>query len=144
MASGTSNTGDRVPSKATGSFEVKVSPMTPYDTSPGSPLARFALDKQFAGDLAATSVGEMLASGTAAAGSGVYVAIERVTGTLGGRSGTFVMHHTGIMNRGVSSLSVTVAPDSGTEQLTGITGTMQIIVTDGKHSYELNYSLPDT
>jgi len=132
-----------VTQRATGSFEVKVSPLTPYDTSAGSPLARFALDKQFSGDLNATSIGEMLAAGTAAHGSGVYVAVERVTGTLGDRSGTFVFHHTGIMNRGVSSLSVTVAPDSGTDQLVGISGTMEIIIADGKHSYSFAYSLPD-
>ena len=135
--------GDLVTSHATGLFDVKVSPLTPYDTSAGSPLARFALDKQFSGDLAATSIGEMLAAGTAAHGSGVYVAIERVTGTLGERSGTFVFHHTGIMNRGVSSLNVTVAPDSGTDQLVGISGTMEIIIADGKHSYNFTYSLPD-
>lgn len=129
--------------QATGSFDVKVSPLTPYDTSVGSPLVRFGLDKQFSGDLTATSIGEMLATGVAANGSGVYVAVERVTGTLAGRSGTFVFHHTGIMNRGVPTLTVTVAPDSGTDQLTGISGSMEIIIAEGKHSYNFAYSLPD-
>jgi len=85
----------------------------------------------------------MLAAGTAAHGSGVYVAVERVTGTLAGREGTFVLHHTGIMNRGVSSLTVTVAPDSATDQLVGLTGSMQIIIAEGKHSYDFSYAIPD-
>ena len=100
------------------------------------------LDKQFTGDLTATSIGEMLASGTAS-GSGVYVAVERVTGTLAGRTGSFVLHHTGIMNRGVPSLSVNVAPDSATDQLVGLTGSMQIIIAGGKHSYDFSYAIPD-
>jgi len=129
--------------QATGSFDVKVNPLPAYDTSEGSPLVRFSIDKQFSGDLTATSVGEMLAAGTAAHGSGVYVAVERVTGTLAGREGTFVLHHTGIMNRGVSSLTVTVAPDSATDQLVGLTGSMQIIIADGKHSYDFSYAIPD-
>jgi hypothetical protein len=84
----------------------------------------------------------MLAAGTAAHGSGIYVAVERVTGTLAGRAGSFVLHHTGIMNRGVSSLTVTVAPDSATDQLVGLSGTMEIIIADGKHSYDFRYALP--
>ena len=128
---------------ATGAFEVKVNPLPAYDTKAGSPLVRFALDKHFSGDLTATSIGEMLAAGTAGPGSGVYVAVEHVTGTLGGRAGSFVLHHTGIMNRGVSSLSVRVAPDSATDQLAGLTGTMEIIIADGKHSYDFSYTLPD-
>jgi len=129
--------------QATGSFDVKLNPLPAYDTSEGSPLVRFSIDKQFSGDLTATSVGEMLAAGTAAHGSGVYVAVERVTGTLAGREGTFVLHHTGIMNRGVSSLTVTVAPDSATDQLVGLTGSMQIIIAEGKHSYDFSYAIPD-
>ena len=131
-----------VTSQATGSFDVKLNPLPAYDTSAGSPLAHFSIDKQFTGDLTATSVGEMLASGTAS-GSGVYVAVERVTGTLAGRTGSFVLHHTGIMNRGVPSLSVNVAPDSATDQLVGLTGSMQIIIADGKHSYDFSYAIPD-
>lgn len=131
-----------VTSQATGSFDVKLNPLPAYDTSAGSPLAHFSIDKQFTGDLTATSIGEMLASG-AASGSGVYVAVERVTGTLAGRTGSFVLHHTGIMNRGVPSLSVNVAPDSATDQLVGLTGSMQIIIADGKHSYDFSYAIPD-
>jgi hypothetical protein len=131
-----------VKSQATGSFDVKLNPLPAYDTSLGSPLAHFSIDKQFTGDLTATSIGEMLASGTAS-GSGVYVAVERVTGTLAGRTGSFVLHHTGIMNRGVPSLSVNVAPDSATDQLVGLTGSMQIIIADGKHSYDFSYAIPD-
>jgi hypothetical protein len=133
---------NEVTSHATGSFEVKVSPLPAYDTSAGSPLARLSIDKQFSGDLTATSIGEMLAARTAAQGSGVYVALERVTGTLAGRAGSFVLHHTGIMNRGVSSLTVTVAPESATDQLVGLSGTMEIIIADGKHSYDFSYALP--
>jgi len=128
--------------QATGSFDVKLNPLPSYDTSAGSPLAHFSIDKQFTGDLTATSIGEMLASGTAS-GSGVYVAVERVTGTLAGRTGSFVLHHTGIMNRGVPSLSVNVAPDSATDQLVGLTGSMQIIIAGGKHSYDFSYAIPD-
>jgi hypothetical protein len=132
-----------VTNHATGSFEVKVNPLPAYDATPASPLVRFSLDKTFSGDLAATSIGEMLAAGTAGNGSGVYVAVERVTGTLGGRTGSFVLHHTGIMNRGVPSLSVNVAPDSATDQLVGLSGTMEIIIADGKHSYDFRYAIPD-
>ena len=84
----------------------------------------------------------MLAAGTAVKGSAGYVAIERVTGTLGGKSGGFVLMHTGIMNRGTPSLTVTVVPDSGTGDLTGLTGTMAIEITGGKHFYVLEYDLP--
>jgi hypothetical protein len=97
------------------------------------------LDKVFAGDLTATSKGEMLSVGTPIKGSAVYVAIERVTGTLGRRRGSFCLHHTGIMNRGAPSLTISVVPDSGTDELVGLTGTMAIIIADGKHSYEFEY-----
>ena len=106
-------------------------------------IGRMSLDKQFHGDLEATSKGEMLAISPDTKGSGVYVALERVTGTLKGRTGSFVLHHTGIMNRGVPQLTISVAPDSGTGQLTGITGTMNINIAGGKHSYDFEYTLPD-
>ena len=103
-----------------------------------------SLDKQYHGDLEATSKGEMLATSPDARGSGVYVALERVTGTLKGRSGSFVLHHTGIMNRGVPSLIIEVVPDSGTDQLAGLTGKMIInIAAGGKHSYDFEYTLPE-
>jgi Protein of unknown function (DUF3224) len=129
---------------ASGPFEVKASPQKPDNpAAEASGLSRMSLDKQFHGDLEATSKGEMLASRPDAKGSGVYVALERVTGTLKGRSGSFVLHHTGIMNRGVPQLTIEVAPDSGTGELTGISGKMNIIIAEGgKHSYEFEYTLP--
>ncbi len=105
-------------------------------------LARMSIDKQFVGDLAATSKGEMLSAGTSVKGSAGYVAIERVVGTLGGRRGSFVLQHNGVMTRGAPQLTITVVPDSGTGALAGLSGTMAIIIADGKHSYELDYSLP--
>jgi hypothetical protein len=130
-----------VTTHAKGTFEVKVIPLA-EDKSEGSTLGRMSIDKQFRGDLEGTSKGEMLSAGTSVKGSAGYVAIERVSGTLNGRKGTFVLQHTGTMNRGTPSLSVDVVPDSGTDQLSGITGTLTIIIADGKHSYEFEYSLP--
>jgi hypothetical protein len=133
------------PQHATGTFEVKIEP-EPADEKAGAPaLARMLLNKQFHGDLEATSKGTMLAAGAGAKGSsGGYVALELVTGTLKGRKGAFILQHTGIMNRGISSLTVTVVPDSGTGQLVGLAGKMTINITDGKHFYDLEYTLPET
>lgn len=129
---------------ATGPFEVKLDPQAPEEKSGGTAIGRMLLDKQFHGDLEATSKGTMLAAGTGAKNSsGGYVALEIVTGSLKGRTGTFVLQHSATMNRGVPQLSVTVVPDSGTGQLTGLTGTMNINIADGKHSYDFNYTLPD-
>jgi hypothetical protein len=129
--------------RATGPFDVKLNPLAAYDTTPGSTLGRFSLDKQFHGDLEATSKGEMLSAGTAVKNSAGYVAIERVSGTLSGRRGTFMLQHSGTMNRGEPQLTVTVVPDSGTEQLIGLTGSLAIIIApDGKHSYQFDYMLP--
>jgi hypothetical protein len=125
-----------------GEFEVKSASLPTHDTAEGSPLGRRSIDKTFHGDLAATSVGKMLAAGTVVKGSAGYVAIERVTGTLGGKLGSFVLMHTGIMNRGTPSLTVTVVPDSGTGDLTGLTGKMAIEITGGKHFYVFEYELP--
>jgi len=130
-----------VTTHAIGTFEVKVSPET-EDKYEGSTLGRYSLDKQYHGDLEAISQGEMLTAGTSVKGSASYVAIERVSGTLNGRKGTFVLQHTGTMNRGAFQLSVSVVPDSGTDQLTGLTGTMNIIIADGKHSYDFEYAIP--
>jgi hypothetical protein len=130
--------------RATGTFDVKANPLPAYDTTPGSMLGRLSLDKQFHGDLDATSKGEMLSAGTSVKNSAGYVAIERVSGTLKGRRGEFVLQHTGTMNRGAPLLSVTVVPDSATDQLVGLTGSLAIIIApDGKHSYEFDYMLPD-
>ena len=128
--------------KVRGEFEVKLALLPAYDTTEGSPLGRRSIDKQFHGDLEATSKGEMLAAGTAVKGSAGYVAIERVTGTLCGRAGSFVLQHSGTMNRGSPSMVVTVVPDSGTEALTGLTGKMSIEITGGKHFYDFEYELP--
>lgn len=128
--------------RASGTFDVKVAPLAAYDTAPGSPLARMSIDKQFHGDLEATSKGEMLAAGTAVKGSAGYVAVERVSGTLKGRRGSFILQHNATMSRGVPALNIIVVPDSGTDELEGLTGTMQIIIENGKHSYEFDYTLP--
>jgi len=122
---------------------VKVAPIA-EDKADGSTLGRYSLDKQYHGDLEAMSKGEMLTAGSSVKGSAGYVAMERVSGTLNGRKGTFVLQHTGTMNRGTSSLTVSVVPDSGTDQLAGLTGTMTIIIADGKHSYEFEGTLPET
>ena len=127
--------------KARGTFDVKLNPQPVADSASG--LGRMSVDKVYHGDLDGTGKGEMLSYLTADSKSGVYVAVERVTGTLNGRRGSFVLHHTGVMNRGTPSLSVSVVPDSGTEQLTGITGTMSIIIEGKKHSYEFDYTLPE-
>ena len=128
--------------RATGTFEVKIGPLEAYNKNEGASAGRMSIDKQFRGDLDATSKGEMLAAGTATKGSAGYVAIERVTGSLKGKSGSFALQHSGTMNRGAPQLTVTVVPDSGTDQLTGLAGKMAIIIADGKHSYEFEYSLP--
>ncbi len=106
-------------------------------------LGRFSLDKQFHGDLEATSQGEMLTAGTETEGSAGYVAVERVTGALQGRRGGFSLQHNGTMTRGAPQLSITVVPDSGAGQLAGLAGKMGIEITDGKHFYDFEYTLPE-
>jgi len=128
---------------AKGTFEVKVVPVA-EDKADGSTLGRYSLDKQYHGDLDATAKGEMLTAGSDVKGSGAYVAVERVTGTLNGRKGSFALVHKGTMGGGSMHLEVTVVPDSGTDQLTGLSGKLNIIIADGKHSYELEYTLPDS
>src|SRR5437899_780902 len=126
---------------ASGSFEVKLTPQPAQDEVIGTILGRLAIDKQFHGELDATSRGEMLAAGTEVKGSAGYVAIERVTGTLQGRSGSFVLQHSGTMTRGGGKLNVTVVPDSGTGQLKGLAGSMTIDIVDGQHLYRFQYAL---
>jgi hypothetical protein len=128
-------------SRASGPFDVKVTPQPPDENAGEAPIGRMILDKQFHGDLEAASKGQMLAAGTEVQGSAGYVAMERVTGTLHGRSGTFVLQHTGIMNRGTPSLTITVVPDSGTGELAGLAGSMTIDIAGGKHSYVFEYTL---
>jgi hypothetical protein len=135
---------------ARGPFNVKV---IPQDDKPNDGISRMLLDKQYHGDLEGTSKGQMLAVGSAKS-SGVYVAVETFTGTLQvgsgengaveKKTGSFSLHHTGIMTKGAPpSLSINIVPDSGTGQLTGITGKMNIVIApDGKHSYDFVYTLP--
>ncbi len=136
------HTGRAMTSRATGTFDVEVKPIPAYNTSPEAQVARMSIDKKFHGELEGTSKGEMLTAGSYTKGSAGYVAIERVTGTLNGRSGSFTFQHTATMNRGAPSLSITIVPDSGTGELAGITGTMNIIIDGAKHSYQFDYSLP--
>ena len=126
---------------ASGSFEVKLTPQPAQDEVIGTILGRLAIDKQFHGELDATSRGEMLAAGTEVKGSAGYVAIERVTGTLQGRSGSFVLQHSGTMTRGAGKLNVTVVPDSGTGQLKDLAGSMTIDIVGGQHLYLFQYTL---
>ncbi len=129
-----------VTNHATGPFDVK---MNPQDDKIGDGLSRMLLDKQYHGDLEGTAKGQMLTGGISANHSGAYVAIEKFTGTLHGRSGSFVLHHTGILTNGKPELTILVAPESGSGQLTGITGKMTInIAADGKHTYDFEYTLP--
>jgi hypothetical protein len=129
--------------QARGTFEVAIKPAVDPETLGGVSLGRLSLNKQFHGDLTATGKGEMLTAVTSVDGSAGYVAIERVTGTLHGREGSFVFQHTGLMNRGAQQLSIFIVPDSGTEQLAGIAGTFLLDVVDGEHRYAFEYSLPD-
>jgi hypothetical protein len=126
---------------ARGTFEVKMQPLPPYNDAEGANAGRFALDKQFRGELEATSKGEMLTGGTVTKGSAGYVAIETVTGELAGRNGTFILQHNGTMDRGAPSLIITVIPDSGTGELEGLRGTMSIEIADGQHRYAFEYTL---
>jgi hypothetical protein len=130
-----------MPSKATGTFDVNPQPVPLANTDAGPLMGRLTINKTFHGDLQATSQGEMLSAGTAIKGSAGYVAMECVTGTLHGKSGSFVLQHSGTMNRGAPHLTVSVVPDSGTGELTGLTGTLSIQIADGKHSYAMDYEL---
>jgi len=126
---------------ASGTFNVTMNPQPPYDTAEGATLGRMSINKQFQGDLKASSTVEMLSAITEVKGSAGYVALERVTGTLHGRAGSFVLQHTGTMTRGKAELTVSVVPDSGTAELKGIVGQMTIDVVEGKHLYTFDYSL---
>lgn len=124
--------------KASGTFAVRVSPQAPIEGDT-SGVGRLLLDKQFQGDLEGSSKGQMLAVSSAVEGSAGYVAMEQVTGALQGKSGSFALQHFGKMTRGTPELNVTVVPDSGTGELEGLSGKMQIIIAEGKHSYEFDY-----
>ena len=129
---------------ATGTFEVKLVPQTD-DKSGDASLGRMTIDKQFHGDLEGTSKGQMLTGMTETKGSAAYVAIEKFSGTLKGRTGTFILQHMGTMNRGEPHLTVTVVPDSGTGQLAGLSiANFTLKIDEGKHSYEFDYTLPES
>ena len=125
---------------ATGTFEVKLTSQS-EDKAEASTLGRFLLEKKYRGDLDGESVGEMLSALSDTKGSAGYVAIERFNGTLHGLVGSFVLQHSGTMNRGAMELYVKVVPDSGSDQLAGLVGTMKIIIAEGSHSYEFDYSV---
>ena len=125
---------------ASGTFEVKLTPTECAEPT----LGRMILDKTFHGPLAATSKGEMLSCGGLEKGSAGYVALERVTGILDGKAGSFALQHTGTMNRGVPSLSVSVVPDTATGDLNGLTGNMTIDISAGAHAYTFTYTLPQS
>ncbi len=127
---------------AKGTFEVKLLPLADAHAEAGG-LGRMSIDKQFHGDLEASSQGQMMSAMSSVKGSAGYVAMERVTGALAGRKGSFVLQHNGTMNRGTPTLTVTVVPDSGTGELEGLSGTLTIVIADGKHSYDFEYSFPD-
>ena len=127
---------------ATGTFEVKLNPQD--DKSDDKSLGRMTIEKQWHGNLEGTSNGQMLTGGDYTKGSAGYVAIEKFSGTLNGRKGTFILQHTATMTRGEGQLTITVIPDSGTDQLQGLTGKLMIKIAEGKHSYDFEYALPQT
>ena len=127
------------PLRASGTFEVQ---LAVQPAGADSTLGRMSITKQYAGDITGTGVGTMLTGMTGVPNSGAYVAVERVTGTVHGRKGSFLLQHSGTMNRGAQSLTITVIPDSGTDDLTGISGAMKIIIDGKKHSYEFEYAIP--
>lgn len=134
--------------QASGAFEVQMQPQAAADESPtpsatsGVTLGRLLLNKTYQGDLQATARGQMLSALTPTTGSAGYVAIEHVTGTLHGRAGSFVLQHSGLMNRGEKQLVITVVPDSGSGELAGLQGRLDIRVSEGKHFYDMAYTLP--
>jgi len=131
--------------QATGTFEVKLAPQKADNAqAEGAGLGRMSLDKQFHGDLEATGQGEMLSILDRGIGSGGYVAMERVTGTLQGREGSFVLQHNATMNRGAAQMDIIVVPDTGTGALTGISGSMTIRIEGSQHFYDFDYKLEST
>ena len=128
--------------RAEGSFDVKTTPLAADAATMGTLIGRYSLVKQYHGDLQATSKGEMIGAGEPSSGTAGYVAIEQVTGTLNGHTGSFALQHIGVMEGGSYKLSVAVVPGSGTGQLTGLAGPLTIVIAAGKHSYTFEYTLP--
>lgn len=135
--------GATVSKQASGTFDVKLVPQAADGPTAAAALGRMSIEKSFHGDLEATSSGQMLTAGTSVKDSAVYVAVEQVSGRLHGRRGSFVLYHRGLMTRGAMQLEVTVLPDSGTDELRGLSGQMAIRIENGKHFYELTYTLAD-
>lgn len=129
--------------QAKGEFDVKRTPQGSLDMGDGVEIGHMRFDKQFHGPLTATSVVHMLAAMSPVDGSGAYVAIERIVGTLDGRAGSFMTQHSGVLDRGTPSLDLTVVPDTGTDALTGLRGRIAIDIVDGKHFYTFDYELGD-
>ena len=127
--------------RASGGFEVTLQPLPNAEVSSDPLLGRFLLVKKFSGDLVADARGQMLSAGSAAAGSGAYVAIDQVTGALHGRQGTFMLQHMGTMKQGASTLVIEVVPDSGTGELAGLEGKLLIRIDNKRHFYDFDYSL---
>ena len=128
--------------KATGTFEVDLQPQSFHaEGSDGRMLGRMTIDKTFSGDLSAASKGEMISAMTTTEGSAGYVALEQVEGNLNGKTGSFVLQHFGVLNRGENRLVLEVIPDSGAGDLAGLSGTMAIRIEDGKHYYDFDYVL---
>jgi Protein of unknown function (DUF3224) len=125
---------------ASGPFDVKIVPQPGDDDSVG----RLSIDKHYHGELDATGTGQMLTGGDYKSGSAGYVAMEKITGTLQGRRGSFIVQHSGTLTQGAQQLTITIVPGTGTGQLTGITGKMDVKINDGKHLYELDYTLPES
>jgi len=134
--------GDRMTHTAKGTFVVSLTPMTFEDADPEFGLGRMSIDKQISGDLTASTMGQMLSAMTGTDGSAGYVAMERVTGVLSGKQGSFVLQHSGTIDRGTQALRIAVVPDSGTGELVGLEGEFKIDIVDGKHFYEFTYRLP--
>jgi hypothetical protein len=128
-----------MPQTIRGSFDVKLRPLDLAFTHEMPGLGRMSIDKQFHGDLEASSKGEMLSAMSNVKGSAGYVAIERVTGTLMGKRGTFVLQHSAFMNRGEQSMKISVVPDSGTEELAGLSGDLTIEIIEKKHYYVFTF-----
>lgn len=129
--------------QARGEFHVTVTPQAAEPGIGDESIGRMALSKQFLGELDAHALGQMLATRTATPGSAAYVALDRVTGRLHGRSGGFSLQHAGTMDRGAPTLEIRIVPDSGSDELAGITGQLRIRIEEGRHFYELDYELPD-
>lgn len=128
--------------QANGTFEVSLNPeSTVHSFSSPAQFGRMSIDKTFSGDLTGTSLGEMLNCRSAESASAGYVAIEQFQGSLGGHTGGFVLQHYGVMTKDAQHLTLEILPDSGTEGLTGIQGSMTIDIRDGRHFYQLNYDI---